>query len=91
MAYEWDEAKRLTNIEDHDIDFADAREIFDGDVLVVEDDRFDYGERRFLALGLMKGDVISVIYTERGDNLRLISARKASKHEEKRYFEEIWN
>jgi hypothetical protein len=92
MAYEWDEAKRLTNIEDHEIDFVDAQEIFDGDIVVVEDDdRFDYGERRFLALGLMNGEVIAVVYTERGDNLRLISARKASKHEEKRYFEEIWN
>jgi uncharacterized DUF497 family protein len=91
MACEWDEAKRLSNIEDHDIDFVDAQEIFDSDILIVEDDRFDYGERRFIAFALMNGTVIAVAYTERGDNIRIISARKATPREEKRYFEEIWN
>ena len=91
MSHEWDEAKRQDNIDNHGIDFVDAVEVFDGDILVVEDDRFAYGERRFIALGLMKGIVVAVVYTERGDNVRIISARKATRYEEKKYFEEIIN
>ena len=91
MSCKWDEAKRQDNIENHGIDFVDAVEVFDGDILVVEDDRFAYGERRFIALGLMKGIVIAVVYTERGDNVRIISARKATRYEEKKYFEKIFD
>lgn len=91
MGFEWDENKRRDNIRKHGIDFLDAASIFDGDTVIMLDNRFDYGETRYIAFGLLKGQIIKVIvvaYTERGDNIRIISARKALKHEESFYFEQ---
>ncbi|MBV6450570.1 MAG: hypothetical protein MHPDNHAH_01294 [Anaerolineales bacterium] len=92
MKFEWDENKRRANIRKYGIDFVDAASIFDGDVVVILDDRFEYGEARYIAFGLLRGKSIKVIvvaYTERGGNVRIISARKALKHEESFYFEQI--
>jgi uncharacterized DUF497 family protein len=89
IKFEWDAAKRLANSHKHGIDFADVVAIFEGDTVVLLDDRFDYGERRYLAFGLLKDKVIVVAYTERGDKIRIISARKALKHEELTYYEQI--
>ena len=89
MQFEWDERKRLTNIRKHAVDFRDAVTIFDGDIVTVEDDRFDYGEQRFITLGLLKGRVVAVVHTEREDVIRLISARKATKYEQITYFRRI--
>ena len=50
--FEWGEGKRQINAQKHLIDFADAVDIFQGDTVTVEDDRFDYGEQRFITLGL---------------------------------------
>ncbi|MCC6500440.1 MAG: BrnT family toxin [Anaerolineales bacterium] len=91
MNFEWDENKRRDNIRKHGIDFLDAASIFDGDTVIMLDDRFEYGEVRSIAFGLLKGKTIKVIvvaYTERGDNIRIISARKALNHEESFYFEQ---
>jgi uncharacterized DUF497 family protein len=87
--FEWDAAKRLANSRKHGIDFADAATIFEGDIVVLLDDRFDYGETRYLAFGLIKDKVIVVAYTERSEKIRIISARKALKHEELYYYEQI--
>ena len=87
--FEWDEEKRRINAQKHLIDFADAVEIFYGNTITVEDDRFDYGEQRFMTLGLLKGRVIAVTHTERGNVTRLISARKATKYEQLTYFNQI--
>jgi len=87
--FEWDEDKRQINVQKHFIDFVDAVDIFQGDTVTVEDDRFDYGEQRFITLGLLKGWVIAVTHTERGDVTRLISARKATKYEQITYFNQI--
>jgi len=92
MEFEWDEDKRRANARKHGIDFADAATIFEGKTAVIPDDRFDYGETRYLAFGLLKGQVIKIIvvaYTERGKRIRIISARKALKHEENFYFQQI--
>ncbi|MBI1745152.1 MAG: BrnT family toxin [Acidobacteria bacterium] len=89
MRYEWDENKRQANIIKHGIDFVDAVIVFDGNTLIVEDDRFDYGERRFVALGVLIGRVIAVVYTEYHQTIRIISDRRATKYEEKKYFQEI--
>lgn len=79
MEYQWDEAKRLTNLRKHSIDFADVPAVFDGDILTVEDERLDYGEQRFVTFCLLKGRVIAVVHTEREDYIRIISERKATK------------
>ena len=83
--FEWDEAKRKRNLAKHGIDFRDAHLIFDGPLVTVEDDREDYGELRFVALGLLGDIVVSMVYADRGDRVRVISIRKALKHEA-RYF-----
>ena len=89
MEYQWDQAKRLTNLRKHGIDFADVPAVFDGDILTVEDERLDYGEQRFVTFGLLKGRVIAVVHTEREDHTRIISARKATKYEQRTYFEQL--
>jgi len=89
MQYEWDEQKRFSNARKHGIDFRDAVEVFEGDTVLMEDDRFDYDERRFVSLGLLQGRVIVVVHTEQGGVTRIISARKATKYEQRIYFQRI--
>lgn len=85
----WDEAKRRENLRKHKIDFADVEMIFRGLTFTVEDDREAYGEQRFLTLGLLEDQVVSVSHTERGEEIRIISIRKATKHEAPFYFSQI--
>ena len=89
--FTWDEAKRRANIRKHGIDFADAPKIFEGLTFTAADDRETYGERRFLTLGLLEDQVVSVTHTERRDQIRIISIRKATKHEARFYFSQIAN
>ena len=89
--YSWDEAKRRSNLRKHGIDFADASQIFRGFTLTAEDTREAYGERRFLTLGLLQDQVVSITQTERGDDIRIISIRKATKHEARFYFSQIFD
>jgi uncharacterized DUF497 family protein len=89
VRFEWDEDKRLANIHKHGIDFADVAAVFDGDTVIIEDNRFDYGEQRFVTLGLLKGRVVVIVHTERGGVTRTISVRKATRYEEISYFERI--
>lgn len=92
MRYEWDEAKRQINLRQHGIDFADIPQVLEGDLILLEDDRYDYGETRYIVFGLLFERVVVVAYTERGeDMIRLISARKASKHETRQFFDQITN
>lgn len=85
----WDEAKRRENLRKHKIDFADAEKIFRGLTFTAEDARETYGEQRFLTLGLLEDQVVSVAHTECGEEIRLISIRKATKHEARYYFSQI--
>lgn len=85
MAFEWDEAKRLSNIEEHGVDFEDAALIFDNPVIEAEDDREEYGEIRFRALGQCDGAFYVVAYTWRGPNRRIISAWKVDEDGKRRY------
>jgi hypothetical protein len=89
--FTWDEAKRRANLRKHGIDFADAPKIFEGLTFTADDDREPYGENRFLTLGLLEEQVVSVAHTERGDEIRIISIRKATKHETRYYFSQITN
>ncbi len=91
MDFEWDENKRITNIRKHGIDFADVTIVFEGDIVTFEDDRFNYGEQRFVTLGWLQGRVIAVVHTNREEYTRIISARKATKYEQQIYFEQLSN
>lgn len=89
MKFEWDEAKRLENIRKHGIDFVEVVSVFDSQTVIFEDNR-SYQEERFMLLGILKIHVIAVIYVYRGEQIiRLISARKATKYEQKIYFSSI--
>jgi uncharacterized DUF497 family protein len=77
--------KSASNEAKHGISFEQASQIFREPVLKTLDDRRDYREQRFIALGVYDGEVLSVVFTERRDGIRLISARKASKNERKAY------
>jgi uncharacterized protein len=85
----WDEAKRRLNLRKHGIDFADAEKIFQGVTFTAEDTSEDYDEQRFLTLGLLEDQVVSVAHTEQGEEIRIISIRKATKHEARYYFSQI--
>ena len=87
----WDERKRRLNLKKHGFDFVDAEEVFLGLTYTYEDDRFSYAERRFVTLGLLRGNVVSLVHTEEGDHIHVISMRKATKREREIYFKSIAN
>lgn len=85
MQFEWDEIKNLENIRKHEIDFVDVPEMFEAPMLVELDDRFDYGEERWLGIGFLGNGVAVVVWTERqNDVIRIISARRANRYERQR-------
>ncbi len=86
MQFEWDEAKNFENIRKHEIDFADVTTMFDGKMLIELDDRFDYGEDRWFGIGFLGSGIAVVVWTERHKNVfRIISARRANRHEQRRF------
>ena len=90
MEFDWDPAKSEANSKKHGISFDEAKDIFDGPILTRIDDRQDYGEKRHISLGaLSPAAVLVVIHTERGDKLRLISARNANRRERKVYYDHL--
>ena len=91
MHFEWDEQKNQINIRKHGLDFADAPAVFAGVTFTFEDDRFDYEEQRFVILGMLAGKVVVIAHTERDDKVRIISMRKATKYEQKLYFQGFTN
>ncbi len=92
MQIEWDEHKRKINIHKHGFDFKDAWKIFDFPMLVAPDDRYDYGEDRWIGLGMLEGRTVVVIFTESGnETIRIISMMKALTHEKIRYEQYLGN
>ena len=85
MQFEWDEAKSERNRRERGFGFPKAALIFERPVIEWCDIRKDWGEPRIVAIGAVEGDVLAVIYTERGEVRRIISARKARKKER-----ELW-
>ena len=83
MPYEWDEAKRRTNLEKHGIDFEQV-EAFQWETALLERSTRE-GEPRILALGYIGNRLHALVYVERGANIRVISLRKAHPKEEDRY------
>ena len=89
MEFSWSDRKRLANLRAHGLDFVDAARVFEGVTFTFEDDRFSYGEQRFVTLGLLSGVVVSIVHTESDDEIRVISFRKGTKREEGLYFAQI--
>jgi len=87
IGFEWDDNKAAANLRDHGVSFEDAATAC-RDPFAVEwiDTRQVYGEERSVLLGLCGHIVLYVAYTERGDNLRIISARRATKNEQDDYY-----
>jgi uncharacterized protein len=84
--FEWDDAKAEANLRKHKISFRTASRVFNDPLVLLEQDLSeDYGEDRFLATGRVEDLLITVVYTERGDCIRIISARKANNHEQWAY------
>jgi hypothetical protein len=82
MRFSWDEKKRRSNLKDHGLDFVDAPRVFEGPTFTFEDDRFGYGEQRFVTLGFLADIAVSLVHTESSTRIHLISFRKATRHEE---------
>jgi uncharacterized protein len=94
LRFRWNRAKSRANHREGGFDFAFAAEIFAGPVVVVEDLRRDYGERRIVAIGLTDGLHLTVVFTDRVDasggvTRRIISARRSNRRERGRYGELI--
>lgn len=85
MEFEWDENKNRRNIEAHGISFQDAIPIFFDDFRIELDDTSS-NEERFNVIGMAQGRILTVVYTWRGANIRIISVRKAEKYEEREYY-----
>lgn len=83
--YVWDGAKRETNLKKHGIDFIGAERIFEGYTATVEDQRWRYGEQRFVTFGILDGRLVAVAHTERNEVIRIISIRRATNSEERSY------
>jgi uncharacterized DUF497 family protein len=85
MGFQWDDEKSTANEAKHGISFLQAAQIFRGPILTRPDDRKDYGEQRFIALGAYDGEVLRLVFTERDGDIRLISAWRAGRHDRKKY------
>lgn len=89
VRFEWDEAKREANLRRHGFDFNDAEKVFEGETISLIDDRFDYGEVRYVSFGMLQDLVVAVVYTETDAAIRIISLRRATRNEEKEYYKQI--
>ena len=89
MIFDWDENKRLINLQVHGIDFTDVWRVFENETYTILDDRFEYEEIRYLSVGLLFGDIVAVSHTETAEINRIISVRRAEKYEQEKYFREI--
>lgn len=89
MLFEWDAEKAAANLRNHGVAFQEAVIAFRDSFRVERiDDRENYGEERIILLGMCGGTIIHVTYTERGECIRIISARRAAKHERDYYYRE---
>lgn len=86
MGYQWDPKKAASNLEKHGIDLADAVGVFEDEWALTIKEEYVEGEQRFVTMGMdFLRRVLVVVYTYRGDDIRLISARAATKRERRVY------
>jgi uncharacterized DUF497 family protein len=89
MAVSFDPAKRDTTLAERGLDFADAEQVFAGLVIENVDDRFDYGEERWITVGHLGGRMVVIVWTPRNGDRQIISMRKANDRERKRYGKQL--
>jgi len=89
MKVVWDETKRRANLRKHGLDFADAEYALAGITWTIEDRRFEYGERRYITLGMLRDTVVVMAHAESPATFRVISMRKATRREQILYFQNI--
>jgi uncharacterized DUF497 family protein len=89
VAITFDAAKRDRTLTERKLDFADAPEVLDGPKFQFVDRRRDYGEERITTVGLLRGRMVVVVWTRRGENRHIISMRKANAREQERYSDRL--
>ena len=89
LTFEWNENRAISNEKKHGVSFAEATTIFgDPDAITIPDPKHSEDEQRKITIGeSYKGRMLIAVHTERGDNIRIISTRPASKKERKQYYE----
>ena len=85
MEVEYNEGKRLEVLARQNLDLAFAEQVFDGLHMTVEDNRVDYGEARYITVGMYDGELVGVAWTLRPPRRRIITMRQANDREEERY------
>lgn len=90
MRFTWHELKRRANLNKHRVDFADVEHVFAGPTFTFEDDREDYGEQRWVTLGLLGDKVVVTVHTESQDEIRVISMREADNDERYLFSNNLW-
>ena len=89
MRYIWSDQKREANLKAHGLDFVDAAIVFEGVTYSYEDDRFAYGEQRYITLRLLAGAPVSIAHTKTEHEIRVISFRKATAREARFFFGQV--
>ena len=90
MRYSFDPDKRASNFKKHGYDLADAKNVIEsGHTVTFEDHRFSYQEERFVTLGPLGDTLVVLVTAETGDDIRIISMRKADRHEQNIYRENL--
>ena len=90
MRFEWDETKNQQNQQKHHISFEEATEIFQGVTFTFVSNKIDYSEIREVSIGTIQNVVVvAVIHTDRQGKIRIISARKATPKERRKYYDHL--
>jgi len=87
VKFEWNPDKNRENLQKHGVSFLTAARVFEQPILRIVDNRKDYGETRYIAIGAFRDTVYYVAYTVRNDRTRIISARRANRRERRKYRE----
>ncbi len=85
MKITYDPAKRAITLARRRLDFEHVPEVFEGLTYTFQDDRFDYGEVRWVTYGFLRGRLVAIVWTPRGENRHVISLRKCNDKEKKKY------
>ena len=86
MEFVWNPEKQLANLKKHGLDFSDAKRVFSGYTQTFPDNRFAYGEMRYITVGMLGGKCVVIAHTETEGEIRIISMRKAERYEQELYF-----